>query len=288
MITSVTYVAPVFSNDPPRDLVSQLPFWEEWDGTLTGNSGMSLFINLMIIAFGISISQSKNKYTGWFPIVVLLAYSGGNALVRSSGWRFALPADWVILVYYSIALAYLPSRIMLSSNENTAILSDIDKVPNRKNNYVEIITFCALLLLGASVPLAEKLIPARDFSSFTNDARELLSQSDLESFMKQDNAVFYSGVALYPRYIKPNSRIYLADAPPRDYKYLHFWLINDDDNQIVFPTESSPAVFPHTGTVSVIGCKEDNYILAWAVILHTHPSQIYVQDSESSIKLSIG
>ena len=141
---------------------------------------MSLFINLIIIAFGISISQSKNKFAGWFPIVVLLAYSGGNALVRSSGWRFALPADWIILVYYSIALAYLPSRVMLSSNENTAILSGIDKVPNRKNNYIEIITFCTLLLLGTSVPLAEKLIPARDFCGFTNDAREILSQSDLD------------------------------------------------------------------------------------------------------------
>jgi hypothetical protein len=199
----------------------------------------------------------------------------------------------VVLVYFGIALAYLPYKIMTHSKESPATPPVIEKIPARRKSPMEIIVFCILLLLGTSVPLAEKLIPARDFSSFTNDAQQILSrekilsQADIESFMKQGNAVFYSGVALYPRYIKPNSRIYLADAPPREYKYLHFWLINDDDNQIVFPVESSPAVFPHTATVSVIGCKENNYILAWAVILHSPSEHVYVQVSKTPLTWSL-
>ena len=289
MATSAVYIAPIYSTASPGNLVDETSFWDDWQGKLSAISAISLLVNLSILALGISIARKKNKLMGWFPFVVFLFYSGGNALVRSSGWRFSLPADWTMLVYYSIALAYLPSQLLLPAQTS----SDTENIPSRAKSYLATIAFCALLFLGASVPLAEKLIPARDFSTFTDDAQEILtqdnilSQADLEFFLKQDNAVFYSGVALYPRYITSNSRIYLQDAPPRDTKYLHFWLINDDDNQIVFPTESSPAIFPHSGTVSVIGCKEDNYILAWVVIFQSPSRRIYVQDFKKPLSCQL-
>jgi len=134
------------------------------------------------------------------------------------------------------------------------------------------------------VPIAERLIPARDFANLTDDAREilllenLLSSSEIDAFLQQKNAVFYSGMALYPHYVTPNSRIYPAYTPPRDFNFLHFWLINDADDQIVFPIGTPPSVFPHTSKVSILGCKEDNYIMAWAVVLHSSPDQIFIQD----------
>lgn len=288
MATSAVYIAPMYSNDSPHDLVNQTRFWNEWDGLLTRSSSTSLFINLVLLALGISIAQKKNGRAGWFLFFSFLLYSAGNALVRTSGWRFSLPVDWAVLVYYSIALAYLPSTIKLSFNGKDHLKSNTQITPVTKKSSLGVIIFCILLLAGTSVPAAERLIPSRGFSNQTNNAKEILltsniiSQENIKMFLKQENAVLYSGIALYPRYIGAKSRIYLAYAP-QDFTFFHFWLINDHDNQIVLPLQSSPDSFPHTSTVSVIGCQEDNYIEAWAVILHTQDNRIIIQDPKSPL-----
>lgn len=290
MATSAVYIAPLYSNASPHELVDQTQFWNEWDGMLTGYSPISLFTNIVILAFGISIAQKKNTLAGWLIFASMLLYTAGNALVRTSGWRFSLPVDWIILIYYSIALAYIPSRIEFLPEGKKSI-----QVENRysfQKQRPEIIIFCLLLLAGALVPIAEKLIPNNDFSRLTNKAKEkitfenIISQADLETFLAQENAVFYSGKALYPRYITRNSRIYLAYIP-RDFNLLHFWLINDGDHQIVLPLQESPDYFPHVSNVSVIGCQEDNYIFAWAVIVHSPVNNIIIQDQQAPLSCPI-
>jgi len=119
-------------------------------------------------------------------------------------------------------------------------------------------------------------------------SENIISPSELQAFLEQENAVFYSGMALYPRYIVPNSRVHLANTPPRDLNFLHFWLINEGDNQIIFPTKISPDIFPHTSTVSILGCKEDNYIMAWAIILHSSPDRVFIQDAATKLDCSKG
>jgi len=104
----------------------------------------------------------------------------------------------------------------------------------------------------------------------------------MEAFLSQENAVLVSGLALYPRYFRPNGRFHLADTPDH-YKYLHFWIINNDDDQIVFPLQNPPDIFPHASTISVLGCKEDNYISAWSVIIHTPSKQILIQNPQSAL-----
>lgn len=290
LATGTVYIAPLVSDDPPRELVEQTHFWDRWEGTLVGNSGFAIFTTLTILALGIALAQAKNKPAGWFPIVAFLFYSAGNALVRTSGWRFSLPVDWVILVYYSIGLAYLPSRISLVPDGNAHVASGIGISSIARKFPAGLIIFSILFLAGAAVPIAERLIPPQDFPNLTDDAREklslekVLSSSEIDAFLEQENAVFYSGLALYPRHITPNSRIYLAYTPPRDFKFLHFWLINDDGNQIVFPAGNSPDVFPHTSKVSILGCKEENYIMAWAVVLHSSPEQVFIQDASLELK----
>ena len=290
--TSTIYMAPVYSTDSPHSLVRHTPFWNEWKGVLTGTSPIALFINLMILASGFSIALSKNKPAGWLLIAIFLFYSVGNALVRTSGWRFSLPVDWVVLVYYSIALAYLPSKIKLVLNRNNPVQSSVEISPVAQKSSVGFIVFCILFLIGASVPIAERIIPAKDFSTLTINAKEKLlpenniSQEEIEIFLEQENAVLYSGIALYPRYIGARSRIYLAYAP-KDFTFFHFWIINDGDYQIVLPHQGSPDIFPHTSKVSVIGCQENNYILAWAVILHAPIEKIIVQDPQNPLECPI-
>jgi hypothetical protein len=286
LATSAVYIAPVYSTNSPHSLVGELPFWGEWNGQLTSVTGVILFINLVIVVLGVGIAQERHKLAGWLPMIVFLVYSMGNAIVRSSGWRFSLPVDWVIVMYYGTALAYIPSVIKyLLADKNRSSQSIAQTSPGSRNPFMGITVFSLMLLLGASIPVAERLIPARDFANYTEDARKSLMQegvptsSEVETFLKQENAVFVSGLALYPRYIRPNSRFQLADINAQ-FRYLHFWIINEDDDQIVFPLQNPPDIFQHASTISVLGCKEDNYISARAIVMHAPSKRILVDDPQ--------
>jgi 4-amino-4-deoxy-L-arabinose transferase-like glycosyltransferase len=214
LVTSAVYIAPAYSTDTPESLVSKNPFWDNWDGSLPGGSLPALLINLVILAIGISFAQRDDKLAGWYPFLVFVIYQAGNALARTSGWRFALPVDWITLMYFCIASTY------------SAV-------------------FLFLFLIGISVPLAERLIPAGNFDYLKDETKNILAKENIlasdqfTTFLEQKNAVFLSGIALYPRYYKPDGSIYLANMP-NDFRYLHFWLVNEGDVQIVLPREKQP------------------------------------------------
>lgn len=278
LAVSAVYIAPLYSADSPASLVDQTPFWGDWNGNLPGNSLLPLLANLSMLAFGISLAQKENKLAGWYPLMVFVVYQAGNALARTSGWRFALPADWIILVYYSIALAYLPSKLGLLFKKfpiNQAAPAPV------KTNPAYPAALLILCLMAVSIPVVERLIPEQKFDSVADKAKNalieenILTSGQLAEFLEQKNAVFISGLALYPRYYKPDGSIYLTEMP-ENFKYLHFWLINNDNMQIVLPREKPPGFFPHASAVSIIGCKESGYISALAVFVQTETEEQFV------------
>lgn len=286
LAASAVHVAPNYSADSPSEVVENLPFWADWSGDLTRNSRVALFVNLGLIALGIAVAVAKNRQLGLFPLVIFLTYSLGNALVRSSGWRFNQPADWIVIVYFSIAIAWLPSKI--------GEMFGTEAVSDRKSDAAgavipQVLNLAALFLIGASVPMAERLIPARDFNGLTIDARTALLQenvasgTELAAFLEQEDAVLLSGIGLYPRYVRPNSRFNpLEDS--KDYRYLHLWLINEGNYQVVLPLQNVLEDIPHTATVSILGCREEGYISAVAVIVHEQSQHILWRTPEASLE----
>jgi hypothetical protein len=218
---------------------------------------------------------------GCLPLAVFLIYSAGNAVARSSGWRFSLPVDWVIIVYFAAALAYLPSRL-------AAISSAVPHVEESNQAAMRPALGAALLgalfLLGLAVPLAERLLPARDLATYTQQAAAaltkegVLSESVLADFLTQKNAVLLSGMDLYPRFYRPFGRVYYLDDTPADMKYLHFWLVNRADTQIILPASLPPDGFPHAAYVSVLGCDMGRYVQARAIVLHGAQDRLYLSE----------
>ena len=285
LATGSVYIAPSYSDMTSSELVEHLPFWNEWTGDLTRNSGAALFLNLGILAFGISITASKKKWDGLLPLVIFLTYSLGNALVRSSGWRFNQPADWIVVIYYSMALAYLPSKIKLLFKQT----ADEPTAEAKMGKSTGIIIVSILCLVGASVPLAERIIPARNFDSFTETAKTDLSQqgilttAEINDFLQEKDAVLVSGIALYPRFVRPTSRFHPLETE-KPYEYLHFHLINENDIQVILPLQSIPTDIPHTATISILGCKQETYIAGFVVIVHGSSNKIMLRDAQAFLQ----
>lgn len=306
VIDSAIYIAPVYSSDSPREMLSHIPYWGNWDGRIPSASGVPISINLVFLALGIAFAQQRHKLAGWLPLAVFIFYSGGNALARTSGWRFILPVDWIILMYFCIGLAYLPSGIgrILQNKPKHRDLS----TASRPRSYWPPTIFALLFVAGASLPIAEQLIPNGNFENFTNaakgilDQKGILNQAELDKFRQQENAIVVSGIALYPRYFPPNARLDLAGMPT-DYTYLHFWFISPiteqtalpiqdissaiprtTAGQTVLPLQDVPSRIPHTATITIIGCKNTNYISAWAVIAHSQPTQILLREPQAPLE----
>ena len=270
LATSAVFIAPAYSNETPEMIVSHYQFWDEWSGSLPGNTLPALFINLAILAFGIALMQARRKNVGWYPLLFFLVYQAGNAVARSSGWRFSLPTDWIIILYFAIALAYLPSRLIEA--ESVGLSSAVERtgllIPFRPA------FFLLLFFVGFFLPLADKFIPQRSFKDVTQETIDALVEKNivpavqLDDFLMQKDAVIISGIDLYPRFFRPNGNIYIADMP-EDFRYLHFWLIQDNDNQVVLRHEKTPEFFPNAATVTVFGCSDGNYIDAKIVGIQT-------------------
>ena len=182
-------------------------------------------------------------------------------------------------MYYCIAVAYVPAKlgILLPHNTSSNLVNNIEY--SSRSSLLMPITLALLFLMGAAVPIAERLVPTNDFENITSTAKETfvqtktLSSAQINSFLQQDNAVLLSGLALYPRYYTPDSRIYMADLPI-NFAYLNFTLINNGAQPIVLPLQNNPVDIPHTATVSVLGCKANGYISAWAVVIHSQSPQV--------------
>ena len=281
LVTSSVFLAPVYSTLSTHEVVAQLPFWRLWRGEFPSGSALALLVNLSLLAGGIFLAVRKDNLTGWLPLAAFLVYSAGNALARSSGWRFSLPVDWAVIVYFAAALAYLPARLAVSAG-------GLPSVEESRQASVRPALGAALLgglfLLGLAVPLAERLIPARDLAPYAQQAAAaltkegILSEAALADFLAQKDAVLLSGMDLYPRFYRPFGRIYYLDDTPADMKYLHFWLINQEDTQVILPVDLPPNGFPHGAYVSVLGCDMGRYVQARVIILHGARAKVYLPE----------
>jgi hypothetical protein len=71
------------------------------------------------------------------------------------------------------------------------------------------------------------------------------------------------GRLLYPRFYRRNLGLSATNPWPayavRDFPRLGFVLLNDADNQAVFPSRE-PLAFPHGADAIVLGCRRQQYL----------------------------
>jgi len=74
---------------------------------MTGLSAFMLMLNLGLVAFGIGTAFQSDRLRGLLPVGVLLLYLTANSLARTSGGRYVVPVDWILVAYYCVAMAEL-------------------------------------------------------------------------------------------------------------------------------------------------------------------------------------
>ena len=82
-----------------------------------------LLLNLFLISLGLSISMRKKRLMGVLPLTFFLGYNLANALGRTSGGRYIVPVDWIIILYFVIGLFQICLWIFGAVTEKKAFFS---------------------------------------------------------------------------------------------------------------------------------------------------------------------
>ncbi|HBX70189.1 MAG TPA: hypothetical protein DEH25_12630 [Chloroflexi bacterium] len=246
---------------------------------------------------GLGAAWKHNRGLGLLPLWISLIYALGNALVRSSGWRFNLPVDWVGLFYYGLGLVQIITwGAMFFANRLLPDETQPKLTPTAQISFPwgqTLVLGGLLFLVSAAIPISEALIPARypaGWLAQTLDDPLLQAQLNqagiseaLPDFAAQTGSELIYGRALYPRFYSAGQGIpgqaWFAFVP-REYTRLGFYLVGPHSQNVVLPLGDAPANFPHAADVIVLGCLRDEYLEAQLVILRGETDTVLFDSSQ--------
>ncbi len=275
-IYSYIYLPQSFRIESLRAYVASEPFWRAWQGELSFQSWILLFINIGLIALGFGTAWKKNRYIALVPLLIGMGYNASVSVGRISGWRFILPADWITLVYFSIGLiqfSYIVWFVVTRSAQDVSIKDEAPAVEKPTVNWFGAAAIAMLFLLcGSAVTYGNRLFsnryppqPAQQLlNEYLTTAESLgqpFTEDKLERFLQDDKAVIVYGQAIYPYYLKSDSGPINHAWPaykPRPYNRVVFYLVGAESSNVILPLPTHDFDFPDGIEVIVLGCANDN------------------------------
>jgi hypothetical protein len=302
ILTSILVLPTSLSLDDLRHTVKEsLPYWDpKWDGVFALPALLLFALNIFFITLGISLAWEHWQLIGITPLVMFMVYNFSNGFARTSGGRYVVPIDWIVTIYFLIGVFQL---IIVVANRlgskwslfNETVESGISKqniAPNHLSTAV--VLFAILFGVGALIPLAEMLNENRyqnlEPSKVLTEHNEQIANAgfsvqEINAFLQNPNAEISVGRALYPRYyIENEGEVHFYPVVVMGFPRTTFTLIGPKGEQgIILPGEK-PRYFPQGVDTLVLGCKEQFYVDALAVIILDEKGAIYTRSPESSLQ----
>ncbi len=262
----------------------ETPYWldvRNWQGELPADTSIFVFFNLTVLSLGIGISWRRWRTAGLLPLGFMLFYFLANAVARTSGARYLVPVDWILLVYFSIGVLVLMKWIgtILLKDAAKPDLSDLEAqdrclpVNERWTHRVggAAAVLAGFLVLGLALPLSKHAFPVKYKSMQTHEVLEMLSEDgylsftseELRNYMTSQSPLAVQGLGLYPRHYpaEAGEPLNLNDDPailqlrPRSYTRLTMTVLSPEGHYIVIlPVQEVPLDLPSGIDVAVVGC----------------------------------
>lgn len=210
-----------------------------WTGGWTDGVSTLMVLNVFFILVGFGASWRKLRIAGTMPLVVYLGYLVAVSLARTSGGRYLVPVDWVVLLYYAIGIIQVGAWVIGVSFENKEI--DNGKIaPGRTDVRYWIGGIAGLLLVIGMLPFVQEAIPL----SLPSSGEAVLPSMEwmegagidpavVDEFLGKEGAVVRYGKAVYPRFYSWHEGESLGCYGARAYPRLVFELIGDEGVECV-------------------------------------------------------
>lgn len=249
-------------------------YWKPfWNGALSTRSFLFLLISLGILALGMGVSVIRKGIMGLAPLFAFLLYQFANAIGRTSGGRYIVPVDWIVILYFAIGLIEL---FFILTNNRFFRKPQLDSAPSASalsDNLSR--AFLFVFALALVLPLSEILFPPTypqltktegekqisELPAFLRTTANIgYSEEQIVNFLKTDKkSILLNGRALYPRYFFPREVMQFPEDAIYNLAYprLEFTLIGPDDRQTVLLASQNPVKLQNASDVFVLGCGRE-------------------------------
>ena len=265
-------------------------FWKPyWDGAMSPWAVVMLALNLALVALGMGAAWKRAGLSSFIPLGVMLLFYAVNALARTSGGRYLVPVDWVVVFYYFLGIlvlvelgfAPLCAQIFSPVKPSEDPQDDGFVLSLNRTAWLHIFgILCMFATLGAFIPLSGKFFERR-YPMLTRQEliQQVVSQSgeqlglsdkELAASFSAPQAVIRHGRILYPRQYEKDQGFGVSIYSfyhPKPYPRMIFTLIGPGvETRVVFPAQKAPPI-PNASDAIILGCREDDTIQVWAVLL---------------------
>jgi hypothetical protein len=288
-------------DDLRHTVKERFSYWSpDWDGTFTIPAFFFFALNLFFILLGIRTAWEGQRLAGLVPLAIFMFYNLSNGFARTSGGRYIVPIDWILTIYFLIGLFRTlllfagVLRFRWMSFPERSETNALAQSRTSSSLASAVVILVVLFGLGGLIPLAETLHPER-YANFdvaktlseheSQIASAGLSLPEIDSFLNNPNAEISVGRALYPRYyIEFEGEVHFYPVVVMGFPRTTFTLIGPDGEKgIVLPGEK-PDHFPHAVDTIVLGCKEEFYVDALAVIVLDDTGSVYTRNPASPLQ----
>ena len=288
-------------DDLRHTVKENFPYWNpKWDGTFVLSSLLVLALNIFFITLGISLAWKQWNLIGITPLVIFMFYDLSNGFARTSGGRYIVPIDWIVTIYFLIGVFQIiiicANALGLSWSLFTDPLEPSLVRQNLKTNNLSrsVVALAILLGIGTLIPLSERLYENR-YQNFdvskaltqhkTQIANAGFSLEEINTFLQDPNAEVSIGRTLYPRYyIENEGEVHFYPVVVMGFPRTTFTLISPKGEQGIVLPGAKPRYFPHGVDTIVLGCKEQFYVDALAVIILDEKGSLYTRSPASSLQ----
>lgn len=254
-----------------------------WQGDLSTQAVIMLSLSLGLVALGIGTAMQKSRLAGLALPIVFLTYAAANALARTSGGRYIVPIDWIVILFFGLGLAVLLEAGQAFFKRQPAAGESAQPAVDARNQThwgLKAAGVAACFgLIGGLIPLSQTLHSPRYQPASQEELIDKIGgfgqdRQDVREFLKNEpSAVILHGAALYPRFLAQGEGV--PSWPPyrtTEYPRTIFVLIGPQPGHetIVLPG-LAPESLPHNSDVIIFGCKReykyDDIIDALVVVL---------------------
>jgi len=285
------------------------PFWEHWYGRPTAGQSEVLAFYILLLGLGLAAAWKRLGLWAFAPLGVNLLYNFWTSVALLSGQRFLLTMDWSIYLYYMIGLFVVVSgflKLLESAQLRVTRWEQANAVPATASLKYDqpwsayLISGLFFLLVGASIPLSERIFPkryppmdqARIFSQLSSSAafnNAHLDAACLQDVIDQNHLTGYTGRALSPRFYDTGEGENTAKQgyAPSDQSRLVFQGSGNRYGVVILNLPEAPDFFPHAADVLFYlePVQPNN---AWVILVTAEDRQeLYLSKDVSSKSLCL-
>ena len=291
IITSTLILPHSLSIDSLRNTIKEEnSFWRaSWTGDLDIEQSIFLILNLAFVSIGVIFAIYRFPITGWIPLLFFFGYNLANAFARSSGGRYIVPVDWIVLFYYLVGL--FQSLIWtVSAKYGNEIIPEKREGEIRETKTIPF-AFLFVFALGTFLILPDFIFQQKFEADGIHNAPSLVGinydedkHDYIEKLLSSENIVIKTGQIMYPRYYLAGDGEFSFYYPFKelDYSRLAFIFIGPHGTNNAIMPGTIPEGLANLSEAIIVGCpkkdEDENYIDIGMIFITSGNGKTYFRE----------